>query len=79
MRICNSHLSPTITYHTMKEIGNAIRRAGREEITIKSVLSNTIKGEYYREIDIVSIQIKGNKVLVKTGSTLINSELTLLA
>ena len=61
------------------DIGNAIRRAGREDITIRSVLANTISEIYSHEVIIESVKIHGSKIMIKTGKPLINSELSLLS
>lgn len=61
------------------DIGNALRRTGREEITIRSIISNTIHDIYWPQVHIHSVNIRGNKVMVKTGNALINSELSLLS
>ena len=64
------------------DIGNALRRAWRDDITIRSIIANTIKEiskeKLWHEITIISVQIKGKKVLVKTGNSLANSELVFL-
>lgn len=44
------------------DIGNALRRAGRDDITIRSVIANTVK-EIYKEksgleISVDSVQVK---------------------
>ncbi len=61
------------------DIGNSLRRAWRDDITIRSVIANSIYEIYPHEITIKSVQIHGNKVIVKTGSSLISSELQLLS
>jgi c-di-AMP phosphodiesterase-like protein len=61
------------------DIGNALRRAGREDITIRAVLANTISEVYQREVLIESVKIHGSTILIKTGKPLINSELSLLS
>jgi len=61
------------------DIGNAIRRAGREDITIRSVLANTISEIYSHEVIIESVKIHGKKILIKTWKPLINSELWLMS
>jgi hypothetical protein len=61
------------------DIGNALRRAGREDITIRAVLANTISEVYQREVRIESVKIHGSTILIKTGKPLINSELSLLS
>lgn len=64
------------------DIGNALRRAWRDDITIRSVIANTVKEmsqeKLWYTVSIDSVQIRGKKVLVKTGNALINSELSLL-
>lgn len=61
------------------DIGNAIRKAGREDITIRSVLANTIQELYTHEVIIASVKIHGNKIIIKTWKALINSELALMS
>ena len=61
------------------DIGDAIRRAGREDITIRSVLANSIHELYPHDIMIESVKIHGKKIIVKTGKSLINSELSLMS
>ena len=61
------------------DIGNALRRAGREDITTRAVLANTITKIYGREVIIESVKIHGNKIIIKTGKPLINSELSLMS
>jgi hypothetical protein len=61
------------------DIGNALRRAGREDITIRAVLANTISEVYEREVLIESVRIHGKKIIIKTGIPLINSELSLMS
>jgi hypothetical protein len=60
------------------DIGNALRRAGREDITIRAVLAKTISEVYWREVLILSVKIHGTKIIIKTWKPLINSELFLL-
>lgn len=60
------------------EIWNALRRAGRDEIVMKSIIANTITKIYGQGIDIVSVKHKGEKIFIKTSSALINSELNML-
>lgn len=62
----------------MLNIWNALRRTGREDIALRSIIANTIKDIYPREIDIHSVTFKGKKVFIKTGNNIANSELTLL-
>ena len=61
------------------DIGNALRRAGREDITIRAVLANTISEVYQREVLIESVKIHGKKILINTGKPLSNSELSMLS
>lgn len=61
------------------DIGNALRRAGRDDITIRSIIANTIRDEYTHEVSIRSVKIHGNKIIVATWNPLINSELSLLS
>ncbi len=60
------------------DIGNALRRTGREDIALRSIIANTIKDIYPRNIDIIFVTIKGKKVFVKTENNIINSELSLM-
>lgn len=64
------------------DIWNALRRAGRDDITIRSVIANTVQSMYtkksWKEITIQSVQIKGKKIVIKTWIPLINSELGLM-
>jgi hypothetical protein len=48
------------------DLGNAIKRAGRDDITIRSVIANTIKELYPRNVSITSVKISGNTILIKT-------------
>lgn len=60
------------------DIGNALRRAGREDIALRSTIANTVWEIYHHPVEIRSVQIKWKKVFIKTGNTLINSELQLM-
>ena len=60
------------------DLGNALKRAGRDDITIRSVIANTVQEIYPRSITISSVQIRGKTILVKTGNPLINSELNMM-
>ncbi len=64
------------------DIGNALRRAWRDDITTRSVIANTVtsfaKEVLWHDIIIESVQLKWKKVFVKTGNTVLNSELQLL-
>ncbi len=60
------------------DIWNALRRAGREDITIRAVLAKTIGDVYNHEVIIESVKIHGKKIIIKTGKPLINSELQML-
>lgn len=71
MRVCSIILNDM-------DIGNALRRAGREDITIRAVLANTISEVYWREVYIESVKIHWKKIVIKTGKPLINSELMLM-
>ncbi|MDD3645806.1 MAG: hypothetical protein PHH06_00195 [Candidatus Gracilibacteria bacterium] len=67
------------------QLGDSIRRSGKDQVVIKSIIWNTIieifKGE--KGIDVknylVSIRLMGDAILVKTNKPLINSELLLLS
>ena len=59
------------------DIGNALRRAWREDITIRSIIAQTVKSIYKREISIKSVKIHWKKIIVQTGKPIINSELNL--
>jgi hypothetical protein len=48
------------------DIGNALRRAGREDITIRATLAKTINDIYGREVLIESVKIHGIKIIIKT-------------
>jgi len=48
------------------DIGNALRRAGRDDITMRSVIANTISELYSHEVHIKSVTIHGNKIIIKT-------------
>lgn len=61
------------------DIWNALRRAGREDITIRSIIAKTIRDIYNREVPIKSVKIHGKKVIIKTGKPVINSELNLIS
>lgn len=60
------------------DIGNALRKKGREDITIRATIANTVKEFYPHSFNIVSVKIHGNTVSIKTGKVLLNSELQLL-
>ncbi len=60
------------------DLGNAIKRAGRDDITIRSVIANTIQELYPRNVSITSVKISGNTILIKTWNPLINSELQMM-
>ncbi len=65
------------------DIGNALRRAWRDDIATYAIISNTVKEIYLQKtwvtISIQSVQIKWQKVFIKTWKSLINSELTLIS
>lgn len=61
------------------DIGNALRRTGKEDITTRSIISKTVQNIYWKHLDIKSIKIHGDKIIVHTGNALINSELSLLS
>jgi len=60
------------------DLGKAIKRAGRDDITIMSVIANTISEIYERKIEIQSVRLSGKTILVKTGNAMINSELQMI-
>jgi len=60
------------------DLGNALKRAGRDDITIRSVIANTIWEVYKRKIEIQSVRMSGKTILVKTWNALINSELQMI-
>ncbi len=64
------------------DIWNALRRAGRDDITTRSVIANTVKEitqkQLWYDITIESVHIKGKKILVKTWNAVVNSELQML-
>lgn len=64
------------------DIANALRRAGRDDITIRSVIANTVQNIYsetsWKDIIVQSVQIKWKKIIIKTGIPLVNWELTLM-
>jgi len=60
------------------DLGNAIKRAGRDDITIRSVIANTVTQLYSRNIAITSVKVSGKTILVKTWNPLINSELQMM-
>ncbi|PID87588.1 hypothetical protein CSB07_00510 [Candidatus Gracilibacteria bacterium] len=63
------------------DLAKSIKNTGKEEVIIKSIVWNTIIGEFLKEknIDIteylVSISINKKTISVKTFNPLINSEL----
>jgi len=57
------------------DIGNALRRTGREDIALRSTIANTVAEKYPHPVNIHSVQIKWKKVFIKTWKALINSEL----
>lgn len=64
------------------DIGNALRKAGKEKLTTQSIIANSIQ-KYYeektgRKIVIQSVQIRWKKILIKTGNALISSELQMM-
>lgn len=61
------------------DIGNALRRAGRDDITLRSTIANTVWELYTHEVSIKSVKIHGKKIIISTGNPLINSELSLLS
>lgn len=61
------------------DIGNALRRTGRDEIVVYATIANTVKEVYNKNITIHSVSMRGKKIYVKTGNALINSELQLLS
>lgn len=60
------------------DIGNSLRRLWRDDITIRSIIANTIHEIYNHECEVQSVKVHGNTILIKTGSPLINAELQLL-
>ncbi len=60
------------------DLGNALKRAWRDDITIRSVIANTVTQLYPRKITITSVKLSGKTILVKTWNSLINSELHML-
>lgn len=62
----------------MLEVWNALRRTGREDIVLRSIISRSISHVYGKEVEIFWVIIKGKKIIIKTGKTLVNSELQLL-
>jgi len=62
----------------MIEIGNALRRAGRENIVLHSVIHRSIEHCYGKKIIIKSIKMRGNTLIISTRNPLINSELMML-
>ncbi len=61
------------------DIGNALHRAWRDDITTRSIIANTVKEIYGKDISIISVRIHGQKILIKTGKSLVNFELQLMA
>lgn len=60
------------------DIGNALRRAGRDDIVILSTIANTVKEIYTKDVEIQSVKMRGKKIIITTGRSLVNSELQLL-
>ncbi len=60
------------------DLWNALKRAWRDDITIRSVIANTIAQLYSRKVTITSVQLSGKTILVKTWNSLINSELQMI-
>lgn len=60
------------------DLGNALKRVWRDDITIRSVIANTVKQLYTKKIVIISIKISGKTILIKTWNSLINSELQMI-
>jgi len=60
------------------DIWNALRRAGRDDITTLAVISNTVKEMYNKTVEIQSVKLLWKKILIKTWNSLVNSELQLL-
>lgn len=61
------------------DIGNALRTSWRDDITIRSVIANTIKELYDKPVNINSVKTYKNTILIKTHNPLINSELQLMS
>ncbi len=64
------------------DITSALKRTWREDITLRSIIASTV-WEYYTKkigsvLEIQSVQIRGKKILIKTGNPLLNSQLVLL-
>lgn len=60
------------------DLGNALKRAWRDDITIRSVIANTVAQLYPRKVKITSVKLSGKTILVKTWNSLINSELQMI-
>lgn len=60
------------------DIGNVLRKTWRDEVTIRSVFSNTISKLYNKPVEIISVRLQSNTICIKTGNPLINSELQLI-
>lgn len=60
------------------DLGNALKRVWRDDITIRSVIANTVKQLYTKKIVITSIKISGKTILIKTWNSLVNSELQMI-
>ena len=65
------------------DITSALKRSWREDITLRSIIANTVIQYYFdktqKKIDIESIQIRWKKVIIKTGNSLINTELLFMS
>lgn len=65
------------------DISSALKRTWREDITLRSIIANAISGYYFektqKKIEIESVQIRGKKIIIKTGSSIINTELWYLS
>lgn len=48
------------------DLGNAIQRSGRDDITIRSVIANTISEIYKKKVEIQSVRLSKTTILIKT-------------
>jgi len=61
------------------DITNALKRTGRNDITLRAIVAKTVKDIYHSEIEILSVTLKSDSLFIKTWKSIVNSELNMMS
>ena len=61
------------------DISQSLKKSGREDMALRSLIAKSVIEVYGKDITIHSVNLRGNTVIISTWNSLLNSELQLLS